>query len=144
MHKLHNLLFACRFIETWRIPHVRCLLLYNIKISLILVNSEKYYRWLCFWQTNEHGGLIMVLNANQQSKPICLYLTDKGEFLWILRNSGKVIVGRVSIDCDQIQNWSILVNLISYFCRALLLKMPKSFGLFVTLKTCFIVHIWIC
>ena len=31
MHKLHNLLFACRFIETWRIHHVRCLLLYNIK-----------------------------------------------------------------------------------------------------------------
>ena len=40
VHKLHNLLFACRFIETWRIHHVRCLLLYNIKISLILVNNK--------------------------------------------------------------------------------------------------------
>ena len=45
----------------------------------------------------------MVLNANQQSKPTCLYLTDKGEFLKILRNSGKAIEGRVSIDCDRIQ-----------------------------------------
>ena len=30
---------------------------------------------------------------------------DKGEFLQILRNSGKAIVGRVSIDCDQIQKF---------------------------------------
>ena len=69
--------------------------------------------------------------------------TDRSRF-FISKDSGKAIVGRVSIDCDRIQK-------LIYFSQSHQLLLSFStfgdalkFWFFVTLKTCFIVHMWTC